>query len=338
MTMPEGGTHTRVPASAPEAASRSPLAIMRTTVRGRVADYGIVILLVGLIILGRGVYSGFFSGSNLSSIVSESAPLGIVAIGMTFVIIAGGFDLSVGAIYAIGATIFAAMGNTHSWLLSGLAAVATGLVLGLINGVAVTVLRVNPFIATLGTSSIYGGAVLLISNNKAYVLNRFSALGSDNWGAIPISVVVLVILFAIGWAVLQMTVFGRSVYAVGGNYEAARLAGLRVALIRTTTYVLSGGLAAFAGVMEASRLASGQGNIGATTALNAIAVVVIGGTALLGGEGAMWRTGIGLLIIGILTNVFFSLALSANWQTVVTGIILILAVAFDVLVRTGHRT
>jgi ribose/xylose/arabinose/galactoside ABC-type transport system permease subunit len=150
--------------------------------------------------------------------------------------------------------------------------------------------------------------------------------------------VVLVILFAIGWAVLQMTVFGRSVYAVGGNYEAARLAGLRVALIRTTTYVLSGGLAAFAGVMEASRLASGQGNIGATTALNAIAVVVIGGTALLGGEGAMWRTGIGLLIIGILTNVFFSLALSANWQTVVTGIILILAVAFDVLVRTGHRT
>jgi len=327
----------RVPSTAAVVGKGSPLAIMRTTLRGRVADYGILILFVGLIILGRAVYSGFFSGDNLSSIVSQSAPLGIVAIGMTFVIIAGGFDLSVGAIYAIGATIFAAMGNTHSWFLSGLTAIAVGLVLGVINGVVVTVLRVNPFIATLGTSSVFGGAVLLFSNNKAYVLTRYSKLGSDSWGAIPISVVVLVILFVIGWAVLQMTIFGRSIYAIGGNDEAAHLAGLRVALIRTSSYVLSGGLAAFAGIMEASRLASGQGNIGATMALNAIAVVVIGGTALLGGEGAMWRTGVGLLIIGILTNVFFSLALSANWQTLVTGIILILAVAFDVLVRTGRR-
>lgn len=328
---------TRVPSTASAVSKGSPISIMRTTIRGRVADYGIVILFVGLIVLGRAVYSGFFSGDNLSSIVSQSAPLGIVAIGMTFVIIAGGFDLSVGAVYAIGATIFASMGNTHSWFVSGLVAVAVGLGLGLINGIVVTVLRVNPFIATLGTSSVYGGAVLLISNNKAYVLTRYAKLGSDNWGPIPISIIVLVILFVIAWAVLQSTVFGRSVYAIGGNDEAAHLAGLRVALIRSSTYVLSGGLAAFAGIMEASRLASGQGNIGATTALNAIAVVVIGGTALLGGEGAMWRTGVGLLIIGVLTNVFFSLALSANWQTLVTGIILIIAVAFDVLVRTGRR-
>jgi ribose/xylose/arabinose/galactoside ABC-type transport system permease subunit len=316
----------------------SPLQILRSTVRGSVADYGIVILFVGLIILGRVVYDGFFTSGNLASIVSQSAPLGIVAVGMTFVIIAGGFDLSVGAIFAIGATIFAAMGNTHSWIESGLVVILVGLALGVINAVVVTVLRVNPFIATLGTSSIYGGGVLLLTNNKAYVLNRFYALGSDNVGTIPISIVVLVILFAIAWVVLQMTVYGRGVYAVGGNDEAAHLAGLRVALIRGSTYVLSGGLAAFAGIMQASRLGSGQGNIGSTIALSAIAVVVIGGTALLGGEGAMWRTGIGLLIIGILSNVFFSLALSANWQTVVTGIILILAVAFDVLIRTGRRT
>lgn len=316
----------------------SPLNVLRITVRGRVADYGILILFVGLLVLGRVVYEGFFSQDNLTSIVAQSAPLGIVAIGMTFVIIAGGFDLSVGAIFAIGATIFAAMGNAHSWFVSGLVAVLVGLGLGVINGVVVTVLRVNPFIATLGTSSVYGGAVLLVSNNKAYVLTRFSALGSDNWGAIPISVVVLLIVFVIGWIALRMTVFGRNVYAVGGNYEAARLAGLRVALTRTATYVISGGLAAFAGIMQASRLLSGQGNFGSTTALSAIAVVVIGGTALLGGEGAMWRTGIGLLIIGVLSNVFFSLALSANWQTLVTGVILILAVAFDVLIRTGRRT
>jgi ribose/xylose/arabinose/galactoside ABC-type transport system permease subunit len=158
----------------------------------------------------------------------------------------------------------------------------------------------------------YGGEVLLLTNNKAYVLNRFSTLGSGDINTIPISIVVLVIFFVIGWAVLRMTVYGRSVYAVGGNNEAARLAGLRVALVRGCTYVLSGGLAALAGIMQASRLGSGQGNIGSTVALEAIAVVVIGGTALLGGEGAMWRTGVGLLIIGILSNVFFSLVLSAN--------------------------
>jgi ribose/xylose/arabinose/galactoside ABC-type transport system permease subunit len=316
----------------------SPLQILRTTVRGSVADYGIVILFIGLLILGRAVYAGFFTSANLKSIVSQSAPLGIVAIGMTFVIIAGGFDLSVGAIFAIGATIFAAMGNTHSWIESGVVAVLAGLGLGLINAVVVTLLRVNPFIATLGTSSIYGGGVLLLTNNNAYTLTRFSALGSDNVLTIPISILVLVFLFAVGWVVLRMTVYGRGVYAVGGNDEAARLAGLRVALIRGSTYVLSGGLAAFAGIMQASRLSSGQGNIGGTVALNAIAVVVIGGTALLGGEGAIWRTGVGLLIIGILSNVFFSLALSGNWQTIVTGVILILAVAFDVAIRTGRRT
>ncbi len=326
------------PSSASMLGAGSPLSVLRTTVRSRVADYGIVILFVGLIILGRAVYSGFFRESNLESIVSQSAPLGIVAIGMTFVIIAGGFDLSVGATYAIGATIFAAMGNSNSWFVAGLVASVAGLGLGAINGAVVTVLRVNPFIATLGTSSVYGGAVLLFSHNNAYTLTRYSALGSGDWGPVPISIVVLVVIFVIGWIVLRMTVFGRSVYAVGGNDQASHLAGLRVGLVRSSTYVLSGGLAAFAGIMQSSRLLSGQGNIGDTTALNAIAVVVIGGTALLGGEGAMWRTGIGLLIIGILSNVFFSLALSANWQTLVTGIILIVAVAFDVLVRTGRRS
>lgn len=336
--MPED-LKTRVsPSSASILSKGSPLQVLRTTVRGRVADYGILILFVGLLILGRVVYDGFFTKANLESIVAQSAPLGIVAIGMTLVIIAGGFDLSVGAIYAIGATLFAAMGSSHSWFVSGLVAILVGLGLGVINGVVVTLLRVNPFIATLGTSSVYGGAVLLISNNKAYVLTRYSALGSDNLASIPISVIVLVIVFVIGWIALRMTIFGRSVYAVGGNDEASHLAGLRVPLIRSSTYVISGGLAAFAGIMQASRLESGQGNFGSTTALSAIAVVVIGGTALLGGEGSMWRTGIGLLIIGTLSNVFFSLALSANWQTVVTGIILILAVAFDVLIRTGRRT
>jgi ribose transport system permease protein len=319
-------------------AAASPLRIFRTTARSRIADYGIVILLVALLVLGRVVYDGFFTTANLTSILSQSAPLGIVAVGMTFVIVGGGFDLSVGAVFAIGATVFAAMGETQSWLLSAGVAVAIGLALGALNGLIVTAWSVNPFIATLGTSSIFGGGILLLTNNKSFVLTRFGELGAGAVGGIPISVIVLIALLVAGYILLRMTVYGRAVYAVGGSEHAAHLAGLRVKLTRASTYVLSGSLAAFAGVMQASRLGSGQGNMGDTIALNAIAVVVIGGTALLGGEGSIWRTAVGLLIIGILNNVFFSLALSGNWQTIITGVILISAVAFDVIVRRGRRS
>ncbi|MGH3217955.1 MAG: ABC transporter permease [Streptosporangiaceae bacterium] len=308
------------------------------TARQRVADYGIVVLFVALIIVGGIVYNEFFSGGNLRSILSESAPLGVVAIGETFVIIGAGFDLSVGSTYAIGATVFALVGNAHSWLLAGFLAVLLGLALGAINGVVVTQLKVNPFIATFGTGSIYSGGVLLLTNNTAYPLDRYSELGAGDIGGIPVSAIVLAVLLVVGGVVLHRSVYGRKVYAVGGNDEASHLAGLRVGLIRGGTYVMSGGMAAFAGVMEASLLGSGQGNIGTNTALDSIAIVVIGGTALLGGEGAMWRTAVGLLIIGILDNIFFGLALNANWQTVVTGAILIAAVAFDMLVRRGSQT
>lgn len=309
----------------------------KSTARGRIADYGIVVLFIAVIIIGRVVYSGFFNGGNLRSILSESAPLGIVAVGETFVIIGAGFDLSVGSIYAIGATVFALVGNSHSWLLAGAIVVLLGLALGAVNGVVVTRLKVNPFIATFGTGSIYGGGILLLTNNASYPLERYASLGIGQVGPVPISVIVLAALMVIAGLLLSVTVFGRRLYAVGGNDEASHLAGLRVSLIRGSTYAISGALAAFAGIVEASQLGDGQGNIGSTTALDAIAIVVIGGTALLGGEGAMWRTAVGLLIIGILDNIFFSLALNANWQTVVTGLILIAAVAFDMLVRQGNR-
>jgi ribose transport system permease protein len=303
----------------------------------RFADYGIIVLFVALLIAGRIAYSGFFSGANLRSILSQSAPLGIVAIGETFVLIAAGFDLSVGAIFAIGATVFADLAQSHSWELSGAVPVLLGLGLGATNGVVVTQLKVNPFIATFGTGSIFGGGILLLTNNTAYPLIGDSTLGAGRVGPVPVSVIVLAGLMIVGGMVLSSTIFGRKVYAVGGNDEASHLAGVRVNLVRGGAYAISGGLAAFAGVMQASLLGEGQGNIGGNTALDAIAVVVIGGTALLGGEGAMWRTAIGLLIIGILDNIFFSLALNANWQTVATGAILIAAVAFDLLVRRARR-
>ena len=255
---------------------------------------------------------------------------------MTFVMVAGGFDLSVGAIYAFGATLYAGLAKDHSLLLAGSAAIGLGLVAGLINGVLVTKLKINAFIATIGTASIYGGFAFLYSHSAPEIPTNpsFTHIGQDDWLGLPIAVWILIVVFAVGSFVLARTTYGRAVYAVGGNPEAARLAGLRVDLIRTSAFTMVGGLAALGGIIIASRLNDGQADVGSTIPLNAIAVVVIGGTSLFGGEGAMWRTLVGLLILGTITNLFTSLAVDANIQSIATGAIVLGAVGLDAFLRS----
>jgi ribose transport system permease protein len=298
-------------------------------------NWGMVFVLLALIGAGRVTYSGFFATQNLLNILSQNAPVGIVAVGMTFVIIAGGFDLSVGAIYAVGATLFASISSHHSVGLAVVAALTAGLLAGLVNGILVTRFHVNPFVATLGSASAFSGAILIYSHSSPYVVERssFKWLGGGKWGTVPVAIFVALAIFAIGGVLLSRSLYGRHVFAIGGNDEAARLSGLRVDLIRGSTYVMSGLLSALAGMMVASRLGVGQGNIGTSTALDAIAVVVIGGTSLTGGEGAMWRTGVGLLILAGLTNIFYSLNVDPNWQLVTKGGIIVGAVALDVVLR-----
>ena len=151
----------------------------------------------------------------------------------------------------------------------------------------------------------------------------------------PISLVLLIIAYIIGAVVLSKTVYGRSLYAVGGNPEAARLAGLRVDLLKTSTYALVGVLAAFGGMIIASRLSIGQADIAGTMSLDAIAIVIIGGTSLFGGSGAVWRTAVGLLLLAVLTNIFDALALDSNFQSLIKGVIVIGAVALDAFSRRG---
>jgi ribose/xylose/arabinose/galactoside ABC-type transport system permease subunit len=212
----------------------------------------------------------------------------------------------------------------------------------LANGLIIAKLRVNPFVATLGTSTVFLGLGFLLAGGfpvpaKEVPGHNNHWLGGGDILTIPVSGVILVLVFLAGGLLLSWTTFGQNVRAVGGNGEAARLAGLRVSAIRVATYVLIGGLAAFAGSIDTSLLGSGAADQGATLPLLTIAIVILGGTSLSGGEGAMWRTAVGLMIVASLNNLFASLAVSTAVQLVAQGSVLILAVSFDVFARGAAR-
>jgi ribose transport system permease protein len=299
------------------------------------ARTGMVWLLVALLIAAPLLYEGFWAWGNVRNLLAQNAPIGIIAVGMTYVMVAGGFDLSVGAIYAAGAVVFADLSPRMPILAALIATLAVGLAMGLVNGVVVTRLRVNPFIATLGSGSIFGGAAFLYSHSTPIVVDRpgFQTLGQGDWLGVPIPIWVGMAVFAAGALVLARSVYGQSLYAVGGNLEASRLAGLRVDVLRASTYVLVGGAAAFAGAMLASRIGVGQADVGTSITLEAIAIVVIGGTSLFGGEGAVWRSATGLLILAIITNVADSRGWDTNVEEVIKGIIIIGAVSIDAFAR-----
>lgn len=298
-------------------------------------QYGVLWAFFLLLIVSAFLYPRVFELQNIQNILSQSAPVGIVAVGMTFVIIGGGFDLSVAAIFALGAVIFANRADAFGLWGAAATVIAVSAVCGVINGLVVTRLKVNAFVATLGSGSVFGGLAYIYSNSAPQVPNdfNFGDLGTGSWFGWPISIWILFITFAVGAAILSRSVYGRSIYALGGNEEAARLSGIPVDLYRASTYVLTAICSGVGGMILSSRLGVGQADMGGSLALDAIAIVVIGGTSLLGGEGALWRTAVGLLIIATLTNVFDSLAINTNYQLVAKGLIVIAAVALDIYAR-----
>jgi len=301
------------------------------------ASYGMVLVLVAVIVVAQALNSGFAEPGNIRNIFSQNAALGLVAIGATFVIIGGGFDLSAGAMYALGGVVYAQLATTGTPVLAAVVlTVLSGTLVGLVNGVLVNGLRINPFVATLGSSSMILGLAYVISDSlpiSALGVDGFDTLGRERLFDLTYSVYLFLFVFLLAAFLLHATVWGRNIFALGGNREAARLAGVRTRFLSISTYVASGSLAALGGVVIASRTSVGQPNIGGTIALDAITVVIVGGTTLFGGEGAIWRTFIGLMILGILRNTFDSLALSNATQLVATGAILVAAVAMDAIVR-----
>lgn len=297
--------------------------------------YSMVLVLVAVSLLAWVNYPRFFEYDNIRIVFAQNAPVGMIALAMTFVIICGGFDLSVGGVVVLSSVLYAGLSNDMSLPLAFALTLGAGLGVGLFNAFAITLLKVNAFVATLATSSLVV-AVALIYSNSGPVLSdnaRFGEFGTSRLLGFPTVGVVLIMTFLVGVLVLSRTVYGRSVYAVGGSYEASRLVGIRVDAVRGSTYLLTGGASALAGMMLASQTGVGQPQVVGDFTLGSIAIVIIGGTSILGGEGALWRTAIGLLIIAILRNLFDSMAWGTDVRMLVEGSIVLLAVALDSYAR-----
>ncbi len=310
--------------------------ILRRVARS-LLHFPMVYVLIALAITSELIYPGFFEFPNIRNMLTQNASVGIVAVGMTIVIIAGGFDLSVGSTFALGAVVYADLADGPGLPVAFLVAIGVGLLVGLGNGLIVTKANVNPFVATLGTLSVVSGIAFMYSDSKSIAPDNENIrwLATTRWFGLPVTVWMLFAVFILGAIALHLTVYGRSVYSVGGNLEASRLVGMRVDTVRTSTYVLTGGCAALAGVLISARTGIAQADLGrADYPLDPIAIVIIGGTSLFGGEGAMWRTGVGLLTLAILNNLFDRAAWSVSAQLLATGLILIVAVAIDAFSRT----
>ena len=275
----------------------------------------------------------FLSPLNLTNILVQSSIMAVIAIGMTFVIIGGGFDLSVGSTVALSGCIAALVMVKFGIAVGVLAGIAAGALVGLANGLIIAGLGVNPFIATLGTMVLVRGLVFLITGGAPVgddgLPSAFIAFGSGRFLGIHYLVWVPAILLAALSFVMHATPYGQRLYATGGNREAAYLSGVPVERVIASTYIGCGALAGVAGVMLASRLQSGQPTAGEFYELTAIAAVVLGGAALHGGEGTLYKSIIGVFIMIVLGNSLNLLNVDSYWQRVAVGAVIVAAAAAD---------
>ena len=293
-----------------------------------------LLTLVALCIFTALMTDRFLSPLNLTNILVQSSIMAVIALGMTLVIIGGGFDLSVGSTAAFAGCV-AAMVMLEAGILAGVVAgVAAGALVGLANGLVIAMLGVNPFITTLGTMVLVRGVVFLITggapvSGEEGLPAAFVAFGSGRLLGIHYLVWVPALLLAVMSWMMHATPYGRRIYATGGGREAAYLSGVPVRRVIASTYVWCGALAGIAGVMLAARLQSGQPTAGEFYELTAIAAVVLGGASLQGGEGALYKTIIGVFIMIVLGNSLNLLNVDSYWQRVAIGAVIIAAAAAD---------
>jgi len=295
----------------------------------------LLLVSVGLAVLSP----DFLTVANLLNVMRQVSINALIAFGMTLVILLGGIDLSVGSILALSSVGIATLIQSGvSPLLATLLGVLGGGLMGLLNGLVVSTGKVAPFIATLASMTILRGLALVVSGGSpitGFDSDLFSMLGGGYVaGLIPIPVVWMLLMFGLFAFLLKKTVFGRHVYATGGNEEAARLSGVKVDQIKLWVYTLSGAMSAMAGVVLTSRLNSAQPTAGSGYELDAIAAVVLGGTSLTGGRGWIFGTLMGALLIGVLNNGLNLLGVSSFYQQVIKGVVILLAVLID---RSGKK-
>lgn len=314
---------------------RSPRRIRAEHVR----DYGIVAFFVALFVYFSIASSVFLTGQNLLNLVYQNATIGIAACAVTLTIIAGNFDLSLGSIFVL-SEVLAAYAAVHYgvyWAFP--VAILSGALMGVINGLLVTKVRVNAFLATLATALSFGGIAVGVTHGGLLITPTspvFTLIGQHKVGDVQYPVIIFAVVAIVLQLVLAYTVFGRHLYGVGDNRNAARLSGLKVDRIVISTFVITGAACGLSGLIDASTTGSGTSDmsgLGGSLALLAIAGVALGGSSIFGGVGSVWRTVVGVLILAMITNGFDLLAVQDYWQNIVRGALIIVAVAIGLVVE-----
>jgi ribose transport system permease protein len=301
--------------------------------------------LISLIVLSIGLWIAepvFMTDGNWLNIARQAALVSILGTGMTFVILTGGVDLSVGSIVALSAVSGALLIDSHDWPMWPAvgAMVLVGALCGLFNGLVITLGKIPPFIVTLGTMQIFRGVASQMTNGEpiAFITKkypRFAIFGTESLGPIPSPVIIAFCVFLVGFLILRYTRLGLYTYAIGGNEQATRFSGVHIDRYKLAVYTFMGITAGVAGVMLTSRLNSAKSDMATGEELNAIAAVVIGGTSLFGGEGTVVGTLIGALLMAVIRNGLNLMHVSAFYQQIVIGSVIILAVLIDRLRRRG---
>jgi galactofuranose transport system permease protein len=320
--------------------------VKKTSLLSALSSQGVLIALAILILFGWLRYDHFLGLFNITSVLRYNSMFALVALGMCFVIMTGGIDLSVGSTAALGSVVSALL-SSHGMLIGTLGGVAAGLCIGILNGAVIVRLRILPFIATLATMLAANGAALLLAQDQTVSVSydgTFVDLGQGDLFNIPIPALIATLAYVIGSIVLNFTGTGRAVLAIGGNEDASRLMGLPVDRVKFLVYVLSGALSGLAGVILASQFGAGQPIEGVGWELFAIASVVVGGTLLTGGVGSIGATLAGVLLLGLIFNVLnFEnglgwISLSAYWQSVIRGLFLLAVVILQSRLASKEST
>lgn len=305
-----------------------------------IAEYAIMIIFVVLFGAMSIFAPNFLTGGNIANVLRQVSINGICAIGMTFVILTGGIDLSVGAIIAVSGVLTAMMmiDGIHP-LVASLISIVLCTLIGFLTGLMISHIGIPPMVATMGTmTSLRGVAYLITGGTPVFGFDeRYAVIGQGYVGVIPIPVIILVLSFAVGIFFLSKTRYSRYIYGVGGNEEVARLSGINVHRVKAFVYGVSGFCSALAGLVMLGRLNSGQPRAGESYEMDVITAVVLGGVSLTGGVGKISHVVFGVLIIGVLTNGMTMMAVDDYWQRVVKGLVLLLAVGFDRFIQKRQQ-
>jgi inositol transport system permease protein len=305
--------------------------------------YAIVLIFLAMFVLMAILSPAFLAPRNLLNVVRQISVIGLLGIGVTMAIIARGIDLSSGSVLALAAVVAASLAQAPDWaaakfpgltlplIVPILAGLLIGAACGFVNGSLIAKFKIPPFIATLGMMTVARGFALLYSDGRPVsgTHSGYNFIGQGEFLGIPIPILILVVIAVLAHVMLNNTRFGRYIYAIGGNEQAARVSGLNIDRVKIGIYTLAGMLAGLAGIVLSARISSGQPGLGVGYELDAIASAVIGGTSFSGGIGTVWGTMIGALIIGTLNNGLDLLNVSAYWQQIVKGAIIVVAIIID---------